>query len=257
MKFRDLLVVVPHSGIIIPWEMPVSSLSVDFQRLLRNVDWYTDWLYDFRDMLGNSQITFPYCNLVLEGNRDPAHTENSVPLKDILNETVYRQNMEPDIKVRRFLSKKYLRPFHRDITKQIAGGMAFMLDGHSTVTAQGLSDNQIELMNFQTNKVDGKITYFCPDMFIETYANELTKLLPSIKVTVNESRYHMVYGHVCGKHSTGHMNRYKNRVPAILQETNQLLYMNADKTPNLEALETLRRAFAEALYKMVRKIKRL
>lgn len=256
MQFKDLLVVVPHSGIVIPREIPIGSLSEDFPKLLRNVDWYTNWLYDFRDMLGNSQITFPYCNLVLEGNREPENLEESVPLKDILNEPVYQRGLEPSLKLRKSLSRKYLHTFHRDISKEIAEGRIFMLDGHSTVTAQGLSDNQVEIMNYQTGNKDGKITYFSPDVFIETYANELVKLLPSIKVTVNESRYDRVYGHVCGKHSTRHMKRVRNRVPAILQETNQRLYMNTDGSPNLEALETLRRAFAEALYKMIKKINR-
>jgi hypothetical protein len=66
-------------------------------------------------------------------------------------------------------------------------------------------------------------------------------------VTVNESRYAEVYGHICGKHSVNNIRREGNRVPAILQETNQQLYINADGTPNMEAIETLRRAFAGAL----------
>jgi hypothetical protein len=79
-------------------------------------------------------------------------------------------------------------------------------------------------------------------------------MLPGINVTVNESKYGRVYGHVCGEHSINAMTRVGNRVPAILQETNQKLYMYADRTPNVEALETLRRAFAEALYQMSKKI---
>ncbi len=254
MQFKDLLVVVPHSGVLIPNEISLDSLSNEFPKLMRNVDWYTNWLYDFRDILGNSQLTFSYCSLILEANRHPESLEDSVPLKDILGEPIYRHGREPDRKLRQSLSRQYLRKFHRDISTGIARGKTFMLDGHSTMTAQGIADNQIELMNFQAPNPDGKPTYFCPDIFIETYANQLAKMLPEINVTVNESRYGRVYGHVCGEHSINAMRRVGNRVPAILQETNQKLYMYADRTPNVEAVETLRRTFAQALYQMSKKV---
>jgi N-formylglutamate amidohydrolase len=253
-QFKGLLVVIAHSGIVIPNEIPPDSLSAEFPRLMRNVDWYTNWLYDFRDILGNSQLVFPYCNLVLEANRHPQKLDESVPLKDVFGEPVYQPGLEPDQKLRRSLSQKYLRRFHQDITAEIGRGKTFMLDAHSTLTARGVADNQIELMNFQVAGPDGEPTYFCPDVFIESYASELAKLLPEAKVTVNESRYDQVYGHICGQHSVKAMTRVGHRVPAILQETNQKLYLNADRTPNMAALERLRRAFAQALYRMSRKI---
>jgi hypothetical protein len=58
-------------------------------------------------------------------------------------------------------------------------------------------------------------------------------------VTVNESRYDTVYGHVCGKHSVNSNKREVNKVPAILQETNQWLYLNSDGTPDVIAMDTL------------------
>jgi hypothetical protein len=250
LQFKDLLVVIPHSGIIIPYEIPIDSISDDFSKLMRNVDWYTNWLYDFRDILGNSQLVFPYCNLILESNRHPNNIDDSVPLKDAFDDPVYRYGLEPDKKLRKLLSKKYLRKFHQEIKSKIARGVVLMLDAHSTFTGKGVADNQIELMNFQAHPEDRDKTYFCPDMFIETYANALTKLLPGIKVTVNQSRYDKVYGHVCAEHSINSMTRVGNRVPGILQETNLKLYMNADQTPDCKALETLRRAFAEALYQV-------
>ena len=250
MQFKELLVVIPHSGIIIPNEIQIASLADEFPMLMKNVDWYTNWLYDFRDILGNSQLAFPYCSLILEANRHPDMIEDSVPLQDISGVPIYKHHLEPDQELRQSLSRKYLRPFHRDISLEIARGKMLMLDGHSTVTAQGIVDNQIELMNFQIPNSDEKPIRFCPDIFIETYANELIRVLPGINVTINESRFGRIYGHVCGEHSINAMTRVENRVPAILQETNQKLYMYADRTPNVEALETLRRAFAEALYQM-------
>lgn len=254
MAFKELLVVIPHSGLLIPSEIPLDTLSRDFPRLMRNVDWYTNWLYDFRDILGNSHLSFPYCSLILEANRHPENLTESVPLKDTLGEPVYRTGLEPDLTLRQALSEKYLKWFHQAISTEITHDKTFMLDGHSTVTARGVADNQIELMNFQNSGLNEEPTYFCPDVLIETYANELSKKLSWVRVTLNESRYDNVYGHVCGKHSVNAMKRVGNRVPAILQETNQKLYLNTDRTPNMEALETLRRAFAEALCKMAEKV---
>jgi len=254
LRFKELLVVIPHSGILVPHEIPIDSISDDFSKLTRNVDWYTNWLYDFRDILGNSQIIFPYCNLILEANRHPDNIDDSVPLKDVIGIPVYESGLEPDKRLREALSRKYLHKFHQEISSKIANGVAFMLDSHSTLSAKGVTDNQIEIMNVQVRYEDGKLTYFCPDIIIETYANALTKLLPGIKVTINQSRYDKVYGHICAEHSINAMKRVRNRVPGILQETNQSLYMNADRTPNYEALEMLRRAFAEALYQVRKKV---
>jgi hypothetical protein len=253
-RFKDLLVVIPHSGIVIPHEIPLDSLSDDFSTLMRNVDWYTNWLYDFRDILGNSQIVFPYCSLVLEANRHPDTIGDSVPLRDTFDVPVYKNGLEPDIELRASLAKKYLKKFHSDINLRIERGIIFMLDAHSTITARGMTKNQIEVMNFQIGNKDGEPAYFCPDIFIETYASALVKLLPGITITVNQSRYDKVYGHVCGEHSINAMTRVGNRVPGILQETSQDLYMKDDGTPDYKAIETLRRAFAKAFYRMRQKV---
>jgi len=255
VELSEILVVVPHSGILIPNEIPIDSISDDFPRQMRNVDWYTNWLYNFRDILGNSHLAFPYCSLILEANRHPESLDDCVPLKDTLGEPIYRAGHEPARELRQSLSSKYLQVFHQDISEEITRGKTFLLDAHSTVAARGVADNQIELMNFQVSKLNDELTYFCPDVFIETYASELAKRLSWVKVTVNQSKYYNVYGHICGAHSINAMTRIGNRVPAILQETNQKLYMNEDRTLDWEALETLRRAFAEALREMVRTVR--
>jgi len=171
--FEELLVVVPHSGIVIPTEIDPGSLAEDFSILMRNVDWHTDWLYDFRDFLGNDQLVFPFCSIVLEANRHPANIDESVPLKDALSRAVYKKGAEPDETMRDALSRKYLVPFHNEISRIIAHGKRLLLDAHSTVTAHGVADNQIELMNYQITGSNSKPQYFCPDIVIETYADEL------------------------------------------------------------------------------------
>ncbi|HUU37815.1 MAG TPA: N-formylglutamate amidohydrolase [Candidatus Desulfaltia sp.] len=254
LEFKELLVVIPHSGIVIPEDIPLDSLSDDFPGLIRNVDWYTNWLYDFRDLLDNKQIVFPYCSLILESNRHPDILDDSVPLKDVYGIPVYRPGREPEEKLREFMSKKYLHPFNQAISEEIERGKLFLLDGHSTVSTRGMSDNQIDLMNFQVTEIDGKPRYFCPDMIVEVYAEALRKRLPEVKVTVNGSEYDTTYGHICAAHSVNSLKREGNRVPALLQETNEKLCRNADRTPNIAALNRLRRAFAESLAEMRQKI---
>jgi predicted double-glycine peptidase len=254
MRLKELLVVIPHSGIIIPEEIDPHKLSDDFPQMLKNVDWYTNYLYDFRDILGNKQINFPYCSLLLEANRHPDILEDCVPLKDPLGKKMYRRGQAPDESLRRTLSDKYLIPFHDEIRNTIMRGANFMLDGHSTVSAKGVGDDQIELMNYQHSPLDEGPVSYSPPVFIETYAKELRKRLPDIRISINESKYDNVYGHVCTRHSVNALKRVGQRVPAILQETNQKLYMRPNGTADVCAIERLRRAFAEAIYHTLRKV---
>jgi N-formylglutamate amidohydrolase len=248
MVLKELLVVIPHSGIVIPGEIPLESLSERFPMLVQNVDWYTNWLYDFRDLLENRHIVFPYCSVIVEANRHPDILDDSVPLKDVRGESVYRAQREPDDDLRKVLSKKYLTTFHGTIGDSIESGAEFLLDGHSTVTARGVMDNQIDLMNFQHSYLDEKPRYYSPDVYVKAYAMEIRKRLPEVKVTVNSSEYYTVYGHVCAAHSVNAMGRVGNKVPAIIQETNERLYRNPDRTPNVEAINRLRRVFAESIH---------
>lgn len=248
MELRELLVVIPHSGLVVPHEVPLATLTERFPTLIRNVDWDTNWLYDFRDILSNQHLIFPYCSLVVEANRDPENLEASVPLVDVNEESVYKPNCAPSAALRRTLAHKYLTAFHQTIEHTITSGIELLLDGHSTIPARNVSDNQIELMNYQHSAVDREPRYFCPDRYIETYASELRKRLPEVNITVNSSDYYTVYGHVCAMHSVNAFGRQGDRVPAILQETSDSLYLNPDRTPNILALNRLRQAFAEALY---------
>ncbi|MFO7570212.1 MAG: N-formylglutamate amidohydrolase [Smithellaceae bacterium] len=247
MTGSDILVVVPHSGVAIPPEISFEDLSDDFSSLIKNVDWYTHWLYDFRDILACRQIVFPYCSILLEANRDPADIDESVPLKDVHGQPVYRGGCEPSPSMRAAWSDKYLKPFHRSIEENISAGAGLLFDGHSTVTARGMQENQIDLMNFQHTPRDEKPLYYCPDVMVETYASELRKRLPDVLVTVNASEYYRVHGHVCAAHSVNALKRAGARAPAFIQETHERLFKNEDGTPNIAQINRLRRAFAESL----------
>jgi predicted double-glycine peptidase len=254
MRLNELLVVVPHSGLVVPAEIPLDALPDEFHRLVRNVDWYTNWLYDFRDILDNRHIEFPYCSLVLEANRHPEFLDDAVPRLDVFGHSVYRDGREPSREARQLMVEKYLLPFHRSIEDAIVTGAEFLLDGHSTIPARGVGKNQIELMSYQESPRDQGRKVFCPDICVETYAAELRRRLPDVEVTVNASEYHAVYGHVCGAHSVDALRRVGKRVPAILQETCEALYRRPDGTVDVAALNRLRRAFAEALHATVRQV---
>jgi hypothetical protein len=252
VKIENLMVVIPHSGVVIPKEIPLDCLSEDFFSLVQNVDWYTNWLYDFRDFLGNRHLVFPYCSLVLEANRHPEILDDSVPLKDVRGRAVYAAGCEPAMKLRAALSSTYLKAFHDTIEDNIVQGAIFLFDGHSTVTARGVADNQIDLMNFQYSRLDEGPLYYSPEIYVETYASELRKRLPEVKVTVNSSEYYTIYGHVCAAHSVNEMGPVGSKAPALIQETNERLYKNPDRTPNLMAINRLRRAFAESIRETIR-----
>ena len=243
---RRVLAVIPHAGLLVPEEIRPDDLAENWSELARNIDWHTDALYDFRDILANNQVVFPYCSLVLEANRDPRNLEAAVPLKDVRGRPVYRPGREPGLDLRRRMAARYLDPFHAQIGEAIASGAGLVLEGHATVSARGVSGNQIDLMNIQLSPGEEPLR-FCPDALIEGYAEELRKRLPGVNVTINASDYLSVYGHIGARHSIDSPDRAGRRAPLILQETNQALYLRPDGAPDLERLNRLRRAFAESL----------
>lgn len=247
MTGSDVLVIIPHSGVSIPREISPDDLSDEFPLLLRNVDWYTQWLYDFRDVLSNRQIIFPFCSILFEANRDPLEIDECVPLTDVFGRPIYRSGCEPSLSMRTVWAEKYIKPFHRSIEENISAGAGLIIDGHSTITARGVADNQIDLMNFQHSPRDEKPVYYCPDIIIETYADELQKRLPEAHVTVNASEFVKVHGHICAAHSVNSLKGTGSRAPAFIQETNEHLFKNDDGTVNVLRINRLRLAFASAV----------
>lgn len=256
-SLKELLVVVPHSGVVVPAEIDPASLSPGFAATLANVDWYTDWLYQFRDVLDNQQLTFPYCSILLEANRHPDMIDDAVPLRDVFGAELYDPERVPSFEMRTQLASRYLQPFHQQVSAAIGAGAEFLLDAHSTIPANGVAPNQIDLMNFQHSVHDEERLYFSPMVYIETYAEELARRLPEVHVTVNASEYYNVYGHVCAAHSINAIGRVGRRVPAICQETCHALYMNSNGTADVLALDHLRRAFADALHATLARVRGL
>lgn len=254
---KALLVVVPHSGVLVPPELSIDALDDGFPALLRNVDWYTNYLYDLTDLLENRHLVFPYCSLILEANRHPEIIDDSVPLIDVDGKPVYKRGAEPSTELRRHLADKYLHTFNRRIEASIAVGAEFLLDGHSTVVARGMKSRQIDIMSFQHSRLDTHRQDYAPLAYAEMYAEALQKRLPDVAVTVNASEYYQVYGHICAAHSVNGFSRAGKRVPALSQETCQDLYLDDAGRPDLSAIDRLRRAFADALLETLTSVRRL
>jgi len=70
--FKNVLVIIPHGGTLCPIEISTKSLSKYQDELASEcIDWHTEQLYDFRDMMNNKQIVNPISNVYLNVNRHP------------------------------------------------------------------------------------------------------------------------------------------------------------------------------------------
>jgi hypothetical protein len=254
-----LLVSIPHAGLLCPREIPISILS-DYQKeLSENVDWYTEHLYDFRDLLGNKQVYFPYSQVYVNVNRHPEDLDQSVPIF-LGNLPVYKQGNELSTDERKKLVLKYHNGFHRTINncKKL-----FILDGHSTLTGhkdaagEEVADGII-LSDWQKTPSDppeGLLT--APEGYLDTYAEELDRRLSGWNISISKNRmYSSTYGHIMATHGWDGKGNKNQRVPLILQETNEDLYIE-NGIPDVYRIEQLRRIFAESVSVMLTRINRL
>jgi hypothetical protein len=250
---KHVLVSIPHAGVLCPREIPLRSLSDHQEELAKNnIDWHTEFLYDFRDILGNQHVCFAYSQVYVNVNRHPGALDESVPLvMDGL--PVYRPGLEPSTGQRNLLLQKYHYGFHRAIS---CCKKCFILDGHSTVS--GLRDaggsqvvDDIILSDWQNSSLDPpEGTRTAPEGYLESYAEELERRLSGfhLRVTKNTT-YCATYGHIMATHGWDGRGRRGQRAPLLLQETNEALYMK-NGVPDFLMIEELRRLFAESLSAM-------
>ena len=248
-----ILVSIPHSGVLCPAEIPLAALSDRQRDLAENVDWHTDKLYDFRDLLHNRHVVFPISQVYVNVNRHPAALDGSVPLS-VDGVPVYQPGRGPSADLRARLLRRYHVAYHRALA---AREKLFILDGHSTVTghrdAEGSAvADDIILSDWQQTPFDppGGIRT-APPGYLDTYAEELDRRLAGrgIKVAKNTT-YCSTYGHVMAAHGWDGAAPQGTRAPLLLQETNEALYINSG-TLDTAALEFLRRVFAESLAAMM------
>lgn len=255
--FNHIHVSMPHSGVLCPGEIPLESLSGKQAELASNVDWHTDRLYDFRDLLGNSQTVFPFSQVYINVNRHPDALDACVP-DSIDGVPVYRRGKRLSLNFKRMLVRKYHDAYHAAIK---GSRKSFILDGHSTVTGHAdaggneVCDDIIISDRQQTPWDPPGGIRTAPDGLMEIYAEELARQLGSgIRVGCNTT-YCDTYGHVMACHGWDGIQPRNGRVPLLLQETNEHLYIKGSVLDVL-ALEVLRRAFAVSLSRMVQKMGR-
>ncbi len=107
MTGSDVLAVVGHSGVVIPPEISLEDLTEEFTALLKAWTGTRGNNYDFRDILGNRQVVFPYCSILLDANRDPADLDECVPVRDVFGRPIYRSAYEPSPSMQAAWSDKY------------------------------------------------------------------------------------------------------------------------------------------------------
>ena len=237
----SLLVVISHSGMHIPSEIELTRLSDNFNEIVQTkTDLYTDILYNFTNILGNQQCIFDYSPVILDANRHPQNIDQSSPLS-YNGLRVYKPGIEPDLQFRRNLVKKYILPYHQKIART---KKSIILDAHSTVDGHFDVDGtpikeDIILDDFQQSEYEpSNGIRTAPKGFLETYANELVKLLPKNIVVDINLRYTHIYGYTMAKYSWDGIGIQGNRVPVFLQETNERLYIT-DGQPNVEKMAGL------------------
>lgn len=243
-----LLVLIPHASTKRPKEIKKNALSKYQERLLfssaTETDRGTDKLYDFRLILKNRQIVFPFSQVYINVLRDPKRLADSVPLY-IREIPIYKKGQEIDLTLRKKLIKKYHRTFYdkiRDIKPKL------ILNGHSTVAGHGSLKNKklnrdIFLVNNSTeyNNKYGRIYKEVSDFYIK----ELERRLPHLKIGI-QNIYSDVYDYI--------FKATKARIPILTQETNEKLYIKRNRV-DLGKVRVLKKAFAEALLETVRHLK--
>ena len=240
------MVIIPHGSVGRPPEIKKSWLSENQNQLLFGVSSETDrgtgQLYDFRKILHNRQLVFPYSQVYINAVRNPKMLNDSIPTS-IRGVSVYKKAL--DRKFRKKLLVKYFLPFYKKIG---VAEKTIIFNGHSTVAGHsGLGkekfNDDIVLSNYMIDK--GKRIYFAPNKYLDFYAKELKKRAPFLKIGKN-SVYSSVYDHICAKFGWDGKSARGKRVPVIHQETDEGLYIQNNKI-NLKKLKRLRKVFAESL----------
>ena len=196
---KELLVIIPHSGTKIPSEIIISSISKKGFEMVGSpnaeTDWFSDKLYDFRKILHNKQLVFPYSQVFLNVCRSPENINSAVPVS-IRGNPVFEKNSIPTLEERKNLLKKYYLPFYEKI-KSFKGKLIF--NGHTTVSGHSSLNSglnyDIALSSFFIQ--NGKKIIFAPEKVLMIYAKELKKRFPSLRIGINDL-YMDVYEYICG-----------------------------------------------------------
>lgn len=263
--FKNVLVIIPHGGTLCPIEISTKSLSKYQDELASEcIDWHTEQLYDFRDMMNNKQIVNPISNVYLNVNRHPDMVDECVP--DYYEKIpIYKNGQTPSKKLKKIIIEKYHLSFHEKIKKS---KNIFILDGHSTKTGlKDLDGDKVEkdiiVSNWQNSKLDIKGgIYTCPDEYVDCYLEELDKRLLNHKIERVSKKeieknieYDTTYGYIESKYGLNDFKSKNGRSPLIFQETNEDMYISNGKL-DINKLEEVRRIIAESFMNMIIKMEK-
>jgi len=251
-----VLLVIPHSGLIIPPEIPLNKVRMPaIHRIYKDatIDRYTDQLYNFLSM---TRIIFDYHRIFIDVN-----CNHLIDIEDILPSyfegiKVYN-GWDPTKELRNQIVKKYICPFHKQIEMT---DKRFILECHSS--EKGSTDDNGKRVKKDIYLCDGQTYDHLPDKpdiksapsgLIEEYASQIRKIDKRLSVGINELCYD-IYGSIMDFHGIKNGQVFDKRVPLLLQETTETYYMKFDYV-DARALTHLNRVCSEALTKALCKFK--
>lgn len=252
---KSICVSIAHAGMACPPELAPETFSEHIEEIkLQSIDFFTDHLYDFLNILENQHVVFPYLPCIINVNRHPDLIDECIPLQ--LDEMpIFKKGKEPSVSTR----EQMVRAYHYNYHEQLARiPKKLILDGHSAVESGFKNEREmltedIVIEDYQISPLDPKGGIrTAPEGYAETYIEELQKRLPSMIISLN-SRFIRTYGHVMAFHAWDGISPRRGRVPVLLQETKERLYIKNGRKLS-DNLETLRSAFAEALLVLQRKV---
>jgi len=218
---KDLLVIIPHSGLYIPPEIDQRNIDKNVHReLLIPVDVDTDKLYDFPEI---PKFIFKYLRSIIDVNQSPDDLDDSCPVKTIYNNDIYLD--KPGIEERKYYIKHYHQPFHEEIINYLNSNKPLLIvDSHSThnndVDEHGdRFTGEITISNYQATEYD-------KDGYTKTCAGDLLKYFEDclkshgINVKANTKYLTRTYGYIEEFYSK------KYGIPLITIECNESLYKN-------------------------------
>ena len=256
------LIIIPHSGNLIPFEIKTESVIDNMQGFLMSQDLRTDVLYDFSLLFHCDRLVFPMHRSFCDPNESILDIDSSVPLIHWNDKgdtyPIYKKGFEPSKELRKFIASKYIKSFYN---KVIQTDKTFIFDGHSSnigdIGDGGAKFNaDIEVTDRQISKEKDKIIRTAPEGYLEEYLKNLDKQLSNFKVkdkklvikyntpfTVN------TYGEIEGKFGYDGIQEKGCRVPLLMQELNEYLYTaENEKQEDIIIIAELRRRMGKALF---------
>lgn len=254
------LIVVPHSGTALPYEIKSKDIMDDYRGLLISADLYTEELYNYEGLFRYEFINFPYHRSFIDVNEPIDQLDDCVPLQHWRDNgskyNIYKNN--PSIELRKYLAQKYIVPFHKKIKET---EKTFIIDCHSSNIGDIGDDKSkftadLEIADRQVSKDRQSIIRTAPEGYLEEYLKQLDKQFTnftvhgkSLNVKYNTPFTNNTYGDIEGQHGWDGKQEKGTRVPLLLQEINEDVYSDRQQEIlDYIIIEELRRRIGRAIF---------